>query len=640
MINDFYISKLDMLSAEVSSDADIVSAGINGYVAAIRPGESTVSFSSEDGTIAGTCLVSATARTDVAFYGTLLTMDEGADIDMLALAGLLDSGYAEILWSSDNSLIAGIDTSGIVTANVEGETELHAASNDGTYSGSWTVAVYGSSTFTTVWHSSVIGSTDSTIRLPLTETGTYNFTVDWGDGSRDTITAWNDPAKTHTYSENGTYTVHITGTITGWQFFMDGDSHPLQKYELWAGEAGWYPSFGYARKLYDIENWGCLAFGETMGQFTGCMNLSITAEDQPDLSGTSCLYGAFHLYDGSGIPGIDNWDVSQVNDLSYMFCEANNFNQDLNSWVTDNVTDMSYMFCSDVMYGHSDYNGDISGWNTANVLNMSHTFCAATSFNRDISGWDTSSVTDMSMMFGYGITDSMDHTMGIPDEYTPSFNQDISGWDVSSVENMNGMFYGAESFNQDLNTWQTGNVMNMNSMFSHAVSFNGDISSWNTSNVADMGGMFYDAQIFNCNIGLWDTSQATNMSYMFAYAEVFNQDLSAWETGNVTSMVMMFGYYDIWADMMGYPQDNDIMAFDRNLAGWDITAVEDGGDMFLGATLTTANYSEMLISWAAQTPQSNVDFGGGGSMYNVSAASARQTLIDTFSWTIEDGGPE
>ena len=41
----------------------------------------------------------------------------------------------------------------------------------------------------------------------------------------------------------------------------------------------------------------------------------------------------------------------------------------------------------------------INEWNTSNVTNMSALFLYRPNFNEDISGWDTSKVTDMSYMF-------------------------------------------------------------------------------------------------------------------------------------------------------------------------------------------------------------------------------------------------
>ena len=39
-----------------------------------------------------------------------------------------------------------------------------------------------------------------------------------------------------------------------------------------------------------------------------------------------------------------SWDVSNVTDMSFMFCDSE-FNGDISNWNVSNVTDMSYMFC-------------------------------------------------------------------------------------------------------------------------------------------------------------------------------------------------------------------------------------------------------------------------------------------------------
>nr|WP_307918200.1 BspA family leucine-rich repeat surface protein [Mycoplasmopsis bovis] len=39
--------------------------------------------------------------------------------------------------------------------------------------------------------------------------------------------------------------------------------------------------------------------------------------------------------------GIENWDTSNISNLSETFSYAENFNQDLSNWKTTNVTDMS-----------------------------------------------------------------------------------------------------------------------------------------------------------------------------------------------------------------------------------------------------------------------------------------------------------
>jgi surface protein len=49
--------------------------------------------------------------------------------------------------------------------------------------------------------------------------------------------------------------------------------------------------------------------------------------------------------------------------------------------------------------GASSFNQDISSWDTSNVQDMSYMFCNAESFDQDIGDWDTSNVETMNKMF-------------------------------------------------------------------------------------------------------------------------------------------------------------------------------------------------------------------------------------------------
>ena len=107
-------------------------------------------------------------------------------------------------------------------------------------------------------------------------------------------------------------------------------------------------------------------------------------------------------------------------------------------WNTSNVTDMSKMF-----YNATDFNEDISLWDTSNVTNMCGMFWCAIKFNQDIGGWDTSNVTNMSMF-----------------NYATNFNQDIGRWNTSNVTNMTYMFLCAKEFNQDyIINWDISKVI-------------------------------------------------------------------------------------------------------------------------------------------------------------------------------------
>jgi hypothetical protein len=81
------------------------------------------------------------------------------------------------------------------------------------------------------------------------------------------------------------------------------------------------------------------------------------------------------------------------------------------------------------------------------------------------------------------------------------------------------------------------------------------------------------------------------------------------------------------------------IAFDQDIGAWDIINVEDMRLMFDSVTLSTSNYDNILSSWSTKSLQSDVEFDAGGSKYN-SSSSERQSIIDSFNWTINDGGHE
>jgi len=91
---------------------------------------------------------------------------------------------------------------------------------------------------------------------------------------------------------------------------------------------------------------------------------------------------------------IASWDVSEVTDLSLVFEDQADFNEDLSRWNVSSVVDMSYM-----LWGATSYNGDLSSWNVSNVVNMAKTFANATSFDRQLGGAWATSTADKHYMF-------------------------------------------------------------------------------------------------------------------------------------------------------------------------------------------------------------------------------------------------
>lgn len=245
-----------------------------------------------------------------------------------------------------------------------------------------------------------------TFTLPLVAAGTYDFQVDWGDNKIDTITAHDDAEVTHTYANAGTYTVKISGTIIGWAFDDLGDKD----------------------KIYDIKSWGPLRLGNDGDYFWGCSNLTVTATDILDLTGTTTFLRIFRdCASVITIPNLQIWDVSSVTVFAAAIQDATLFNQDISLWDISSVTAMNYMFMD-----ADAFNQDISGWDTSSVTTMSYMFRNAIAFDQDLSSWDITSVTEMANMFT-GVTLS-----------TANYSAILIGWEAQN-EQANVTFHGGNS---------------------------------------------------------------------------------------------------------------------------------------------------------------------------------------------------
>jgi hypothetical protein len=86
--------------------------------------------------------------------------------------------------------------------------------------------------------------------LPLTNLGTHDSTVFWGDGDSDAIGAWDDVDKAHTYANAGTYQITIRGLCGGFQ----------------VNEAA--PTATQIQKIDKVGNVGLVAFN-----VNGCANI-------------------------------------------------------------------------------------------------------------------------------------------------------------------------------------------------------------------------------------------------------------------------------------------------------------------------------------------------------------------------------
>jgi hypothetical protein len=334
----------------------------------------------------------------------------------------------------------------------------------------------GSGYIQTPWDGSNFVSTwisASPITLPLTSNGTYNMIVNWGDGTaEDTITAWNDTAKTHNYVSPGEYDITIRGTVKGFSF----------------------NNLGYAQSLLDIKEWGPLQLNNS-ASFYGCNelgkaanNFTITATDRPAIL-TTTLENSFR--DTTNLSGsLSNWKIANVTSLKNTFRNSPTFNTPL-YWDTINVSTLEGTFKD-----ATSFNQPLN-WSTTAVTSVSGTFARAYAYNHPIS-WNLNTCFNFNYMF----------------EDALSFNSTLNLL-TTTGGTFEGMFKGARVFNQDLNNLDFSSATTFKSMFENAISFNTSVMGWNTSNVADTSTMFAGATSFNQDLSSWNISSLTDATDMF-----------------------------------------------------------------------------------------------------------------------------
>ena len=182
-----------------------------------------------------------------------------------------------------------------------------------------------------------------TFVVPCVNTGTFNATVDYGDGTgSQTVTAYNDSNLTHSFATAGQHTITIDGTFPNVNFFNNAASRVLVNEVVDLGDVGWLTfSFRECANLTEF-NGGTADTSSlfSMGAaFFGCNSLTSL-----DLSGfdTSSVANMGHMLFGcSSLTTLDlsGFDTSSVTNMSLMFYSCNNLTTlDIKHFDVSNVT--------------------------------------------------------------------------------------------------------------------------------------------------------------------------------------------------------------------------------------------------------------------------------------------------------------
>ena len=138
------------------------------------------------------------------------------------------------------------------------------------------------------------------ITLPLVSSSSYDFVSEWGDGSSDTITAFNSPNATHTYTDAGTYTVVCVGSM---------------------------PAITFKSATTVLKNAlkSVISYGEedvlTLLNFSGCVNLTSLPDETAKLRNVTTFR---EFLRGTGIVGIPVGTLAENTTASdfYLFAES------------------------------------------------------------------------------------------------------------------------------------------------------------------------------------------------------------------------------------------------------------------------------------------------------------------------------
>ena len=461
---------------------------------------------------------------------------------------------------------------------------------------------------------------------------TYNYGVDWGDG---TVSSYTGDA-THTYATAGTHTVKIVGTYPAIYLNSSSDAAKLQK----------------------ITKWGPNQWESMKNAFMGASNLVLAATDTPDLSMVTDMSRMF--FGASSLIGfnLDSWDVSNVEDMTATFQLASSLSLPLFNWDVSSVTTMNAMFAF-----ASAYNMPLNTWNVSNVTNMNSMFALASSFDQNLGSWDIGNVTDMGNMLTLsGLSEA-------------NYDNALIGWGGQTVQSNVSLGAIGLEFCNGANARQDLMIA-----YNWTITDNGGcpaggftvpfITTWETTTANESikiptsgGGYHYTVNWGDGNITTGHTGPATHVysasgvhtvkitglfpQITLAYGGTSRakiKSIEQWGDNEWRSMVNAFyGAVNMVNNATDMPDLSNVTdmrycflnagQFDADLGNWDISNVTTMTGALQNSGLSSTNYDNTLIGWEGQSVQSGVKLGA----YNLeycSSITERGNLMVNSGWII------
>lgn len=475
----------------------------------------------------------------------------------------------------------------------------------------------------------ISGDTNSTsIKIPIGGTGD----IDWGDGN---VSVGITGTQTHDYGvgNGGQYSVSMTNTFTSITYntgFNDDD------------------------KLLEIQQWGTMVWTTMYRCFYQCRNMDITATDIPNISNVLDFASAFRF--SSSITNFPLMDTSSGTGFGNMLEGCTGLDGydfptlDLRSMTGGNAmfsgVKISTQSWSDLLVATeaSNSNNNViwsggTSFYSAEGLVARDLLTGSQSWTITDGGPDPAEIDPLKLLVDTeiaGVTAS--DTIRIPvvgsfyvdwgdgnagyESGTTDHTYSAAGQYVVSISGFNNIFYNNTNDGSkvlEIQQWGDSIWITMNRAFwncSNMIHTATDLP--NTSGATIFNSAFRDSGI--TALPLLDTSSATAIEAI-CYGCSNLDSVPLIDTSSVLSCFIAFSNCGV------------ISSF----ATLDLTSMTNGTSVLLGSTLTTTDYSDLLIATEANNSEISVTFHGGNSQYNAAGKIARD-LLTGRGWTITDGG--
>ncbi len=196
-----------------SDNESVAMVSSTGVVIAKSEGRATITVKTNDGGKSAICTVTVKAKviavTGVSLDRTSLTMTEGDTQTLTATVSPSNATDKSVTWTSNNTSVATVSSSGVVTAKSPGTATITVKTNDGGKTATCTVTVKAKVV-------SVTGVSLNSTSLTMTEgdTQTLTATVSPSNATDKSVTWTTNNSSVATVSSSGVVTAKSPGTAT------------------------------------------------------------------------------------------------------------------------------------------------------------------------------------------------------------------------------------------------------------------------------------------------------------------------------------------------------------------------------------------------------------------------------------------